>query len=345
MKRLNSFKKVGFFLLFIGVAACLTSRASWAISEKNYQQQFEATLLPFLKAGQKIIYTASDGMLLSGVKWIHPHSRGTILVLPGQGEPWLKYGEVFYDLFERGYSIFSYDHRGQGLSPHLVPKNSQIEHIDNFGDYITDLNGFVETIVKRDTSPGGPLYLLAHSMGGAIGIGYLESYSSPFRAAVLVAPMLQINTKPYAEPVALAIASAFTRLGKSHQYVIGKGDYDPFRPFSGNIFTSSRARFWMTNEISSRFPTTVIGGPSNEWVYRSIVASKKITKNMSEVKIPILMLQAGGDQIVKLDRQNAGCAAALECNLVNYPTSQHEILMEQDFIRDAALQKVEEFFR
>lgn len=316
-----------------------------AISEVGYQEQFESVIIPFLRSGEDAPYVARDGTVLSGVKFIHPHPKGMILVLPGRGEPWLKYGEVFYDLFEKGYSIISYDHRGQGLSPHLAPRNLQIGHIDNFLDYITDLGGFIETVVKPQNYSDSPLFLIAHSMGAAIAAGYLETHPSPFRAVSLVSPMFQIDTAPYPESIALTIVNAASHLGKSRAYAIGKGDYDPFLSFEKNDVTGSRVRFWMTNEIYARYPSTILGGPSNEWIWRSLVASKEITKNTKKITAPILMFQAGADQVVKMERQNLGCLAAPKCNLVTYPTAQHEILMEQDSIRDSAMGKIEAFFQ
>lgn len=345
MELLNSYKKFGLIFSLSLLCVVGTSSVARAISEVNYKQEFESTVLPFLESGQEIRYVAPDGMVLSGVKYIHPESKGTILILPGRCEPWLKYGEVFYDLFQKGYSIFSYDHRGQGLSPHLAPKNLQIGHIDHFANYITDLHGFVEAVLKREAPVGKPLYLLAHSMGGVISAGYLESYPSPFRSVVLAAPMLQIDTKPYPAFVARLIVNLLTKSGKSREYAIGKGDYDPYLPFLENDVTRSRARFDMTNEISDRYPTTILGGPSNGWIYRSLVASAAIAKKMGRIKTPILMLQAGADQVVKPRRQNRACRMAPKCKLLNFPLSQHEILMEQDFIRDSAFEKIEEFFQ
>jgi len=203
---------------------------------------------------------------------------------------------------------------------------------------------FVEEVLKKEVNPSSPLYLLAHSMGAAVAAGYLENYTSPFKAAALLAPMFQINTKPYSERVALAIVSAYTRFGKSMQYAIGKGNYDPFLPFEKNDVTGSRARFWMTNEVSARYSETIIAGPSNEWIYRSLMASKKIANEILKVKTPILMFQAGADQIVKTELQGLTCSRAKNCELFAFPTSQHEILMEQDYIRDVAMEKIEAFF-
>ncbi len=340
----KSIKKLGLSLTCLGLLGGFTASTAQAISEKDYQVQFQSVVLPFLRSGKEINFVTTDGLQLSGVRFLHPDAKGTILLLPGRSEPWLKYGEVFYDLYQQGFSIFALDHRGQGLSPHLAPKNSQIGHINHFEDYISDLDGFIEKVVKPELRDA-PLYLLAHSMGAAIATGYLETHASPFKSVALVSPMLQIDTKPYSEPVALTIVSALTKIGKGRQYAIGKGDFDPFLPFEKNDVTGSPDRFWMTNEIYSRYPSTIIGGPSNGWVYRSLVASKKIAKGMKSIKTPILMFQAGADQIVKTARQNSGCALAAHCELVTYSKAQHEILMEMDSIRDSAFAKILAFFK
>jgi len=120
------------FISLLLLAASSFSPLAHAIPEEGYQLQYELTILPFMKSGTRINFKTTDGTTLVGVKYLQPNSKGTILVLPGRSEPWLKYGEVFYDLFQKGYSIYSFDLRGQGLSPHLDRCNPQIGHMDRF---------------------------------------------------------------------------------------------------------------------------------------------------------------------------------------------------------------------
>jgi lysophospholipase len=324
----------------------LAASPAFALPEASIRAQLSTTILPFLATGQTFTFQTTDGLALSAVKFINPNSTKTIVIVNGRTESWTKYGEVFYDLFQKGYSIYSYDHRGQGLSPHLSTVNPEIGYVYNFHSYLEDLNTFAETIVVPESKASDSLFLLAHSMGGGIASGYLSEYNVPFKKAVLSSPMLQINTKPYPEPVGLAIVSVLTALGKGEHYAPGYHDYDVNQPFSTNTTTLSENRWWMTNEIFKTFPSTILGGPSNRWVMQNIKATHWIRKEMGGIKIPFVMFQSQNDQIVKPMGQNVGCAnAGSLCTKIVMPDSQHEVLMERDSIRDKAFAIIYDTFQ
>jgi lysophospholipase len=62
------------------------------------------------------------------------------------------------------------------------------------------------------------------------------------------------------------------------------------------------------------------------------------------IDIPILLLQAGKDLIVKPARQNAFCSLSKSCQVIHFPDAKHEILMESDIIRNEALTHIMSFF-
>ena len=97
--------------------------------------------------------------------------KGSIVFINGQDENLFKYLELFYDLFLEGYSpIYTYDHRGQGLSSHfrLDPKVGYADHkgrelsrhflphpragyVERFSHYSSDLRTFLNDIVLNDS--------------------------------------------------------------------------------------------------------------------------------------------------------------------------------------------------
>lgn len=50
---------------------------------------------------------------------IPANAKATIVILNGRTESVLKYQEMYFELTRQGYAVFSYDHRGQGLSGRL----------------------------------------------------------------------------------------------------------------------------------------------------------------------------------------------------------------------------------
>jgi lysophospholipase len=331
--------------LFLASAVCLAAAdPACAIPEQGYVANYSATVLPFLSSGEHFTFRSADGVTnLQGVRFLHPKAKGMIVVVNGSTESWLKYGEFFYDLYQRGYSICSYDHRGQGLSPRLVPANHQIVQIDDFSLYAADLNCFVE----QEILPGGygKLYLLGHSMGGAVALDYLERYPSPFRSVVLSSPMLRINTSPYPELVARSVVALFCAIGLGDHYAIGMHDWNPREPFTNNKLTSSRSRWDAIQHIWSDHPEAVAGGPSNDWVKQSINHTSLIRGRLPEIKSSVLILQAGKDQWVMNPDQEMAQAKIPGARLARFPGAQHEILMERDTIRDQAIEQMDVFFR
>lgn len=334
-----------FFVRSLALSLALFVSSAWAIPEADYEAVYRAEVVPFVDSGERVSFKTFDGKELPGVKFIHPDPRGAIVVLPGRSEPWLKYGEVFYDLYQQGYSVYSYDHRGQGLAPRFGVRNPEIGHIDRFEKYTRDLNSFLSRVVRPSLRSGEKLYLLAHSMGGAIAADYLASFESPFAAVVLSSPMLEINTRPYSERVAYEIVKIAVKLGLGSRFAPGKHGYDEDWAFEENDVTSSPERFRMTSDVYAANPETKVGGPSSRWVYESLRATKnRIVPRMNRISTPILMFQATKDRIVKPGRQNRGCSLAPRCTLVKIEGAEHEILMERDSMRAAAFARILEFF-
>ena len=328
-----------FFVLFF-----MSSGPLKALSEIQLSDSASREIQSFLSSGERFTFLSADGTTqLQGIRFQHPDPKGTIVIVNGSTESWLKYGELFFDLYHHGYSLVSYDHRGQGLSPHLVQSNPQIGQIDDFCLYADDLNALVQHVLL--TSNHGKLYLLAHSMGGAVSLDYLERFQSPFSAVVLSAPLLRINTSPYPEPVVRLLITLLKTAGMGDHYAPGKHDHDPAESFEKNPITSSRKRWEASELVWKSHPDAVLGGPSICWVDQAMTRTELIRKNLSKIQGRILILQAGRDQFVMCADQDSASKALPEATLVRFPEAKHEILMESDPIRESAIQAILTFFK
>ena len=315
-----------------------------AFQENQLSESTSREIQSFLNSGVRFTFQSADGTThLQGIRFQHPEAIGTIVVVNGSTESWLKYGELFFDLYHHGYSLVSYDHRGQGLSPHLVHSNPQIAQIDGFSLYADDLNALVEHVILPCNH--GKLYLLAHSMGGAVSLDYLERFHSPFTAVALSAPLLRINTSPYPESATRLLITLLTTAGMGDHYAPGKHDHDPTEPFEGNPITSSRKRWEAGQQVWKSHPDAVMGGPSINWVDQAMARTALIRKNLSKINERILILQAGRDQFVMCPDQDMASRAIPEATLVRFPDAKHEILMESDPIRERAIQAILNFFK
>ena len=122
---------------------------------------------------------------------LHPEERAAVVISHGFCEVMPKYDELIYYFYQLGYSVFFIDHRGHGRSGRCIDHPGKI-YVDDFMDYIEDLKTYMDKVVTV-FSRSKKYLLFAHSMGGAIGTLFLEHYPDYFQAAVLCAPMIEMQ--------------------------------------------------------------------------------------------------------------------------------------------------------
>jgi lysophospholipase len=262
--------------------------------------------------------------------------RGTMLLLTGRSEFLEKYAEVILDLNHRGWDVFGFDWRGQGLSARMLP-NRHKGHIRDYGVYIGDLDLFLRRVVIPDAAR--PLAGLAHSMGAHILVRYLAHQDRLFRRVVLTAPMIDIYTNIFPVAFARLLARAATRLGRSHAYALGEGDYRPpsLHTFRKNRLTTDYERYMSIHRRIERNPGLALGGVTYGWLqatFESIDAMAAPGFGRS-IRTPVLMVSSGDDQVVPAGPQLTLCRGLEDCHFVSISGARHEILMEQDQYRDA----------
>jgi lysophospholipase len=338
----------------LAILAC--SSPCHAIKEQHFESTYQNSILPFLNSGKHLSFESADGKYkLSSVLFLHPQTqgekqkieKGLIVIVNGRTESWLKYGELFHDLYTKGYDLISYDHRGQGLSPHLVSWHHQIGHVEHFSEYAEDLNKFMETVVKPIHPDSKNLFLIANSMGGAVAAEYLEQHGNPppFQAVVLCAPMLKINTKPYPEWFAQLLVGTLTAIGFGEHYAVGQHDSSLAAPFDHNPVTGSRDRWWSYGMAVILHPEIKLGGPSNAWVATSLSETKRVRKDLPRITCPVMIMEAGRDEFVLNKPLTKAVSEMPNARLIIFPDSLHGILVESDSIRNKAMQAIERFFR
>lgn len=315
-----------------------------AIPELNFVKNWHKDVAPYFAQGNQRSFVNHQGLKLNYYSFSSSKNSKTLVILPGRTEPALKYAELVYDLSNLGFNIYVFDHQGQGASDRLL-KGTDKGHVKVFVDYARDLSGWLDEVVIPE-SKGQERYLISHSMGGAISSIYLAYGKNIFKKAVFSAPMMELNTKPYTETVARLLSGSLVLVGQGTKYAPDRGPYIAENDtFEKNEVTHSQGRFDIAKAIFVTWPEMVVGGPTNRWVNQSLKATKDIDSIARKINIPILMLQAGKDLIVKLPRQTSFCQAAPNCKLIKYDESMHEILQETDSIRDLAMNEIKKFLK
>lgn len=323
-----------FFLLSI-----TTLYSSEKIStEKSLSLEYNSTISPYFTSHKLHYFDTQDGLKIGYKIFNVKAPKATIVISSGRTEGMVKYQEFIYDLTQNGYSVYILDHRGQGYSSRLL-KDTQIGHVKDYNNYIKDLHYFVKNIVQRKRK----LILIAHSMGGAIASVYVERYQDDFDALVLSSPMHQ------PEIISNSLSSLGCKIAKKREndidrYIIGEGSYDDKTPFDKNILTHSKLRYKIADEAYEKEPETKLGGPSVRWLAEACKMSEESVSNAKDIKIPVLLLQAGDDKVVNKEAQDRFCEdASSYCQKIVIDGAYHELFIEKDDMRSKALKAILEF--
>lgn len=257
------------------------------------------------------------------------NEKGSIVISSGRTEASIKYKELIYDLNKNGYSVYIMDHRGQGFSDREYTKDSQLGYISDFNHYVEDLKTFVDGYVKVDKPK--KLFLLGHSMGGAIASLYIEKYVDDFEAIAMTSPMHSANMiTPLLNPLVCKIFEQESM--KNTRYVFGQSSYDENdNSFKINILTHSEIRYERMFQAYNKYPKAKLGGASPQWVKEACVYSKQSIDNAKAIKKDILLLSAEEDKIVDISAQKEFCEnIGSKCTFISIKGSFHEMLIEKD---------------
>lgn len=281
----------------------------------------------------------------------NPASHNAILLVSGRMESYIKYQELAYELFQQGYSVYLYDHRGQGFSGRML-SDPHKGYVMDFSDYVADLKLFHDQVVQADQP--NRLFLLSHSMGGAIAAHYLQQYPHDIDAAVLASPMFGIDLGLLPNWLVRWITGLmewFTQLlGIESPYAPSQGPYDPL-PFADNELTHDERRYAQFRAVYQHYPEVQLGGPTARWINLAIPFAEQAVQAGQQIRTPLLLLQAGADQVVSNEQQLAFCEQMRQgghpCaggQPVVIAEARHELLNESDEYRIPALNATLRFF-
>src|SRR5262249_13233153 len=124
----------------------------------------------------------AGGVRLRAARFDADAPAAICLLLNGQTEFIEKYFEVIDELRGRGFSVVTFDWRGQGGSDRLLP-DPRKAHIADFADYDRDLEAVLrQTVMPLSAEHGLAVIAMAHSMGGEILIRRLHDVQNEFAA-------------------------------------------------------------------------------------------------------------------------------------------------------------------
>ena len=336
-----------FFVLIIVLFSCSRNFSHLSKEENKYNltttkeledKAYRKKIEDFYSTGNKGTFVGKADVLIYYRIFEQKNTERAILISSGRTEAAIKYKELIFDLFNNGYSVYIHDHRGQGLSGRMI-EDPQMGYIDTFQFYIDDMKFFYENYLKPKRHKN--TYLLAHSMGGAIGMTYLEQNSNDFNAAAFSSPML--GFKP---PVCTVVKVLD---GEKPKYAIGESAYkDDKTTFKGNTLTGSEVRYDRMIDAFDKVPNAKLGGATYHWAHKSCLQYDYIFSNIEKINTPFIIFSAENEEIVDPYSHQKFIDAAQKlgkvCLAYEINNAQHELLIEKDEQRIETINEILNFF-
>ncbi|MBA85154.1 MAG: lysophospholipase [Rhodobacteraceae bacterium] len=279
----------------------------------------------------------SDGVRVRTVLWGKGAEKGTVLLFPGRTEYAEKYVHTAAALQQGGYATLAMDWRGQGLADRLLD-NPLVGHVGKFADYQRDVAAMVEAALDLDLPK--PYFLIAHSMGGAIGLRALIE-GLPVNASVFTGPMWGIIMNPATRPAAWAITWASKMLGTSDGLAPGTrpAAYVLSEPFADHTLTTDPAMYDFMRDQLLAHPELALGGPSLNWLHEALKDTLEISRRPAP-GVPCITFLGTNERIVDPRRIHNRMAGWPGGELVMIPQGEHEILMEGPEKRGPVLERI-----
>ena len=288
---------------------------------------FYADLAEGPEGGKAYWIVAEDGVRIRLGVWPGQGSglSGTVLLFPGRTEYIEKYGINAVDLCGSGLHVAAVDWRGQGLADRPTD-DLMLGHVGDFSEYQLD----VAAVVKAAEELGlpKPWFLLAHSMGGSIGLRALME-GLPVAAAAFSAPMWGIDMSALTRPFAWGLSWTSRILGFDKGYAPSTlpEAYVISEPFKTNRLTRDPEMYdYMIRQVEAQ-PGLKLGGPSLRWLYEALSETRRLSR-LPSPDVPCLTVLGTDEDVVDPRRVHDRMARWPGGVLEISEGARHEVLME-----------------
>jgi acylglycerol lipase len=252
-------------------------------------------------------FAGAGGRLIFWRAWLPDSAPGGVVVIAhGVSEHSGRYTHVGEWLAGAGYATYALDHRGHGRSH---GSRAMLERLDRA---VADLDTIIG--VARGRHDGAPVFLLGHSMGGAVALQYALDHDG-LAGLVLSGPAAALET---ASPVTRAIARVLSAV------------------------TPSLGVFALDSADISRDAAVVRDYDSDPLVHRGKVPARTVAElaaaivrfpsRLGGLTVPVLVMHGGDDRLVPVAAATMvhERAGSPDKTLKVYDGLYHEILNEPE---------------
>jgi lysophospholipase len=262
--------------------------------------------------------------------------------LPGRGDHYEKYLETFDHWRRQGWQVSAIDWRGQAGSGRLGA-DPVTGHVADFGLWVADLAAYWREWTKANPKPH---VLAAHSMGGHLALRAVAEKAVTPDAVVMSAPMLGfVGALP--RGFMHALARFMGRLGDPRRPA-WKWSEKPGELPAGRqrLLTHDDARYADELWWREHRPELKMGPGSWGWVARGFESNRLLDSPgvLEAVDIPVLTVTTSNDKLVSPQAIERAMARLPHGEVLRFgKESRHEILREEDAVRDRALAGIDAF--
>lgn len=236
----------------------------------------------------------------------HPEEkpRATIIIAHGYAEHSGRYTYTAEYLVRQGFAVYAPDHYGHGKS------DGTKADVPKFEVFTTDLYKLY-TIAKNKEK--NDIFLLGHSMGGAIGAHFAITHPDALKGIILSGPGIRVTTD--VPPVMKALSKILAALFPALPVV--KFDIEGISRNKDVIENYLNDPLTYTGKVRARMGRELLR-----------VETLTSTERLSEISIPALILHGGDDRVVdpQCSRIIYDNISSEDKELIILPGLYHEIL-------------------
>jgi len=268
-------------------------------------------------------------------------ARGSLLFQAGRADYIEKYLEPLGHWHGRGWHLAGFDWRGQGGSGRMVA-DPATGHLPSLDPLVDDLAAFVAEWRRATPSPQ---VLVGHSMGAHVMLRLMAERGVAFDAAVLVAPMLGLNSGPIPGWAAQTIARTACAIGRSGRRAWEMGESAAARRARQRALTHCDDRFADDGWWRATQPELALGPPSWGWIAAAYDSIGTLGRPgvLERVTTPILLIGAERDRLVSTAAIRAAAARLESAELHIVAGAAHELLRETDALRVPLMKTLDRF--
>lgn len=196
-----------------------------------------------------------------------------LIIVHGIAEHSGRYANVVNYFVPKGYAVYSFDLRGHGKSDGIR------SHVERFSYYLDDLKTFCDKV--RDENKTAKIFLVGHSMGSTIALDYAVEHQSELNGLIVSGTTLKAGNSVTKVSILMAkiLSVVMPKMGVA--------------ALDANGISQDKAV--VAAYIND--PLVYTGKLRARWGAELLKTMNKLQSTISELSLPILILQGTADRI------------------------------------------------